>query len=163
MRFSSLERNTVNVLTHNSECISFQNRSFSNTATLRLTGQQNDNVRCRLVDCYTEMPLTTKLHDQRYFQFTPFCVTRVKDRAFSRVPIAFPHCPSVPFFLCKVVSPESTSIHTSQLFIGLRRRCRRPRHLRRRFVVLASSLPLGLPRFVFVASSSSTSNLHQLI
>ena len=69
LRFSPLERNTVNVLTHNSQCILFQDRSFSNTATLRLTGQQNDKVRCR-PDCYTERLLTTKLHDQRYFQFT---------------------------------------------------------------------------------------------
>ena len=34
LRFSSLERNTINVLIHNSECILFQGRSFSNTATL---------------------------------------------------------------------------------------------------------------------------------
>ena len=66
LRFSPLERNTVNVLTHKSECILFQDRSFSNTATLRLTGQQNDKVRWR-PDCYTEIPLTTKLRDHALF------------------------------------------------------------------------------------------------
>ena len=38
LSFSPLERNTANFLTHDTECILFQDHSFANTSTLRLTG-----------------------------------------------------------------------------------------------------------------------------